>query len=88
MVKEYVGVVLNYRVGRKTQKARECLIRVWGVDGSEARQMIGWKVAWPQEQPKIFGRIAGLHGRGETLRARFEKGLPGQALGSRVRICR
>ena len=41
MVEEYVGVVLNYRVGRKTQKARECLIRVWGVDGSEARRVIG-----------------------------------------------
>ena len=35
---------------------------------------------------KIFGKIIGVHGRTGTLRVRFNRGVPGQALGTRVRI--
>jgi large subunit ribosomal protein L35Ae len=83
---EYEGVILNYRLGRKTQRPRECLIKVLGVETLEAGQMIGWKVAWPAKAPKIQGKIVSLHGRKGTLRARFSKGVPGQALRSHVKI--
>lgn len=86
MSKVYEGVITNYRVGRKTQNTRECLIRVLGVDISEAKRMVGWRVAWPCGESIIHGRIAGTHGRKGMLRARFDRGLPGQALSSRVRI--
>ena len=85
---EYEGVITNYRIGRKTQHPRECLIRVLVTEASEARRLIGWRVAWPSDDPKIFGRVAGTHGRKGTLRARFDKGLPGQALSDIVKIMR
>lgn len=88
MREEYEGVIANYRIGRKTQYPKECLIRVLGADTSEARLLMGWRVAWPSDDPRMFGRVAGLHGRKETLRVRFEKGVPGQALGSIVKIKR
>lgn len=88
LVEGYEGVILNYRIGPKTQNTKECLIRVLGVDASEARRMIGWKVCWPSEEPRIYGRVAGHHGRKGTLRVRFERGLPGQALSSLVKIVR
>jgi len=83
---EREGVILNYRLGRKTQYPKECLIEVLGVGPSEAGQMIGWKVAWPAEAPEIHGRIVGLHGRKGTLRVRFRRGVPGHALNSRIKI--
>lgn len=86
MRSEYEGVILNYRLGRKTQRPKEYLIKVSRVEVSETGQMIGWNVAWPSKDPKIRGRIVGLHGRKGMLRARFSKGVPGQALGSRVKI--
>jgi len=49
-------------------------------------RMIGLKVGWPVEDPKIIGKIIGVHGRTGTLRVRFKRGVPGQALGSRVKI--
>ena len=85
---EYVGVVLNYRLGGKSQRPKQCLIKVLGVEEWASKRLFGWKVGWPLDDPKIFGRITGRHGRRGTLKAKFEKGLPGQALGGRVRVTR
>jgi large subunit ribosomal protein L35Ae len=70
----------------KTQYPTQCLIKVLGVDPSDAKRIIGAKVGWPVDDPKIYGKIIGVHGRTGTLRVRFNRGVPGQALGSRVRI--
>lgn len=85
---EYVGVVLNYRLGRKSQRPKQCIIKVLGVEAWESKRLIGWKVGWPLDDPKIFGRVTGHHGRKGTLKAKFKKGVPGQALGGRVRATR
>jgi len=86
MPPEREGVILSYRLGRKTQRPRECIIKVEGVGPSEAGGLIGWCVDWPAGKAKVHGKIMGLHGRGGLLRARFKKGVPGQALSSRVRL--
>jgi large subunit ribosomal protein L35Ae len=83
---EYDGLILNYRLGKKTQSSKECLIKVFGIPLEETGHLVGWKVAWPESGPKIFGKIVGIHGRKGSLRARFSKGVPGQALGSRVKL--
>ncbi|KYH36327.1 MAG: 50S ribosomal protein L35 [Candidatus Bathyarchaeota archaeon B23] len=79
-------MILNYRTGPKTQRPRECLVRPLGVGPREAGGLIGWRVDWPADEPKIRGRVLSLHGRGGVLRVRFQRGVPGQALGSRVRL--
>lgn len=86
MGEEYVGVIQNYRLGKGSQRTKECLIRVLGEGAAEAKKLIGWDVGWPSEEPKIRGKIVCPHGRTRSLRARFRKGLPGQALSTRVRI--
>ncbi len=88
MQNEREGLIINYRLGRKTQYPRECLIKVLEIDPSDSKQMIGWKVGWPADDPKIYGKIVGFHGRRGTLRVRFKRGVPGQALNSRVKIIR
>ncbi len=77
---------MNYRLGRKTQYPKMCLIKVLDAGPSDSKQMIGWKVGWPADDPKIFGKIVGFHGRKGTLRVKFKRGVPGQALNSRVKI--
>ena len=77
---------MNYRLGKKTQYPKECLIKVFGVETGEAGKMIGWKVGWPADNPNIYGKIIGLHGRIGMLRVRFNRGVPGQALNSRIKI--
>lgn len=83
---ERVGFIINYRLGKKTQKPKECLIKIPGMGASEAGQFLGIKVCWPADEPKIYGKIVSLHGRQGMLKARFKKGIPGQALNSRIKI--
>ena len=81
------GVVVSHRRGPKTQKPRECLIKFTGVESAgEAGQLIGRKIAWPIGERRCIGKIVSVHGKKGLARARFRKGLPGDALGSLVEI--
>ena len=87
MSKPIVAVIVSYRRGPKTQRPREYLLRFPGVaSASDAARLIGRKVAWPVGTRKRRGRIQTLHGRNGLLKARFTKGLPGNALGSFVEL--
>jgi large subunit ribosomal protein L35Ae len=82
------GIIIGHR-GRtpETQKPKEFLIQFSDVKSvSEAAQLIGRKVAWPVGERKCTGKIVSLHGKNGLVKARFRKGVPGQALGSPVEI--
>jgi len=81
------GVVVSYRRGPKTQKPKEYLLRFPGIKSvGGAGRLIGRKVAWPVGKRETRGKIVALHGKNGLVRARFKKGMPGQALGSLVEI--
>jgi large subunit ribosomal protein L35Ae len=81
------GFIVNYRKGPKTQTPKECLLKFHGIESAyEAARLLGRRVAWPVKERKCIGKIVALHGKKGTVRARFRKGLPGQALGSHVEI--
>ena len=81
------GIIVNFRVGPKTQKPKECVIQFKHLlSPSEAGRLIGRKVAWKREKTKIIGKIVALHGGNGLVRVRFRKGLPGQALGTTVEL--
>lgn len=87
MAETVQGVILNYRVGPKTQKSKECIIRFAHITSvSEAGRLIGRKVAWKSGKNKIIGKIVTLHGKKGVVRARFRRGVPGQALGTTVEL--
>jgi len=81
------GLIVNYRRGPKTQKPKECIIKFPHVKSpSEASSLIGRKVAWPVRSRKCIGKIIAPHGGKGLVRARFRKGVPGEALGTPVEI--
>ena len=80
------GLILNYRIGRKTQHPKQCLIKVLGAEPSDAKRMIGLKGVLACRRPKICDKIVDVHGRKGVLRGRFNRGVPGQALCSLVKI--
>jgi large subunit ribosomal protein L35Ae len=88
MSMELKGVVISYRRGPGTQRSRECLIKFPNVKSRfEASKLIGRKIVWSDgKSSTIAGVILSPHGKKGIVRARFRKGLPGQALGSLVRI--
>jgi large subunit ribosomal protein L35Ae len=82
------GVIVNFRRGRKTYTPRHYIIEVDGVnDRKKAAGLIGKAVSWKSEAGKMLtGKIASAHGNKGVVRAVFEIGLPGQAIGTKVEI--
>ncbi|MDH3347210.1 MAG: 50S ribosomal protein L35ae [Desulfobulbaceae bacterium] len=82
--------VIQFRRGRKNYKPRHFLIEISGVDSREkAAEFVGKAVEWssPGKEPKtITGKISSAHGGNGVVRAIFEKGLPGQSIGTDVAI--
>jgi len=87
MAQTIQGAIKNYRVGPGTQRSKECIIKFAHITSvSEASGLVGRKVAWKVGKKKIVGKIVALHGKKGVVRARFRRGLPGQALGTTVEL--
>ena len=82
------GKVIQFRRGRKTVSERHFLIELDGVSSrKDAEKFVGKDVEWKSPAGKIIkGKIAAAHGKKGIVRAIFEKGLPGQALTTKVEV--
>lgn len=76
--------ITNYHIGIRTQASKEILIEVIGAESAKTGKFIGKKIVWKNLTCQLVGQIIGLHGKNGMLRARFKKGVPGQAIGSIV----
>ena len=81
------GRIMNYRIGIKTQMTSECLIQFPQVTSvALTGQLIGKSVEWKGLNKNLTGKIVGFHGKNGVVRARFKRGVPGQALGTNVQL--
>lgn len=82
------GLIINYRRGLKTQTPRQYIIEVEGISTKSATEKLrGKKIVWKTKAGKsMIGKIMQAHGAKGAVRAKFEKGLPGQAIGTKVEI--
>ncbi len=82
------ATILSFRRGRHTQRMNQFLLEVEGVETrAKAAQFIGKSIVWRSPAKReIVGKITQPHGNSGVLRARFSKGLPGTALGTKVEI--
>ena len=81
------GTIVNFRRGRRTVKGNQMIVEVAGFDKEKASKLISKKVIYKTEGSKeISGRVAGTHGNSGALRVVFSKGMPGQAVGNKVKI--
>jgi len=83
---EIIGRITNYRIGIRTQQSKECLIEFKSMDSSATGQLVGQKVVWTNGKKNFIGKIMGLHGRNGMVRVRFSKPVPGQAIGTIVKM--
>lgn len=82
------GIIVNFRSARHHQYDNHMIIVVEGVDSKEkASKLVGKTVTWNSPGKKtINGQIAKEHGNKGAVRAIFERGMPGQSVGSKVEI--
>ena len=84
------ATVIQFRRGRKTFKPRHFLIEIEGTKNrEEASKFVGKEVTWTstgKNAKQINGKISSAHGGNGVVRAIFERGLPGQAIGTEVEV--
>jgi large subunit ribosomal protein L35Ae len=82
------GIIVNYRQGRHTQNPYQMIVKIETIISKEqAEKLVGTKVVWKTPTGKeIAGKITSAHGNKGVVRVRFEKGMPGQAIGSEILV--
>ncbi|MFH0970264.1 MAG: 50S ribosomal protein L35ae [Candidatus Diapherotrites archaeon] len=82
------GILKNYRRGKNTQHPTQYVVEVEGIDSrAKAHSLAGKKVTWKSVANKVItGKIMAAHGNSGAVRVKFDKGLPGQAIGGSVTI--
>ena len=85
------AVIASFRGSHKTQRGNQIIVHAEGIGTRQkATALEGKKVSWinPEGKKKvqISGYVSKAHGGKGALRVVLEKGLPGQALGTKVEI--
>ena len=83
------GVISNYKRGRHTIHQKHCILVFPDIKTrKDANKLIGRTVMWITPTGKeLKGVITRAHGNNGAVRAHFKKaGVPGQALGKKVKI--
>jgi len=83
------GQINNFRGSYKNQQgSNQVIVVVDGVSSKDsATKLIGKKITWTNTKGNsIEGKVSAAHGNKGAIRAIFEKGIPGQALGKEVKI--
>ncbi|MBW2970875.1 50S ribosomal protein L35ae [Candidatus Woesearchaeota archaeon] len=80
------AVIVNFKRGRHRQYTNQMILKIEDSDSKEkAAKFVGKKVTYTSPAgKKIVGEIRSPHGNKGALRALFERGLPGQAIGKKV----
>lgn len=81
------ATVMHFRQGRHHVNPKQMILKVADT-AEDAAKVVGKDVMWTSPSgTEIKGKISALHGRKGNVRAIFtEKGLPGQALGQKIKI--
>jgi len=82
------ATILNFRRGRHVQHPNQVILKIDGITSiKEAGALLNKTVIWTSPAGKaIKGIIKASHGNRGCVRAALEKGLPGQALGQKIKI--
>ena len=82
------GKISNYRQGVHTEYTNQYVVSVDGVsDRQMAQGIIGKRVVFKTVSGKeIVGKVSKPHGNSGAVLVRFDKGLPGQAVGMEVEL--
>ncbi|MEK6940449.1 MAG: 50S ribosomal protein L35ae [Nanoarchaeota archaeon] len=84
------AVIIHYRGSKKNRYkyGNHIILKVPKVDNKEsALKLLHKTVKWKSSSGKLItGEIVKEHGNKGAVRAIFERGLPGQALGKKVEV--
>jgi large subunit ribosomal protein L35Ae len=84
------GIITSFRRGRHCLTENQVIVKVDGISNKEdATKLVGKEVKFicsGKDKKSIAGKVSAVHGNSGAVRALFETGLPGQAIGTKVTL--
>lgn len=82
------ALIASYERSRHLIHFNQAIIKLEGInDKKAASKYIGTKIVFKTKSGRMIkGFIKDVHGDNGRLRARFERGLPGQAIGQEINL--
>ena len=82
------GYIKNFKRGRHTQTTNQMIVYPEELKGKEeATKLVEKTVTWTSPGGnEIKGKVRSAHGTKGAIRVLFERGMPGQAIGTPVEI--
>jgi len=82
------ATVVNFRKSVHVQTGNQLVLKIKGIsDRKQAAELVGKTVTWTSPAKRdIIGKVSSAHGNKGAVRAIFEKGMPGQVFGTKVKI--
>lgn len=82
------GTIVHFRGSRRVKRSNQMVVLIKSIDDKEkASKLVGRKVTWKTSAGKqLTGQITAAHGNSGALRVRFDTGMPGQSIGTKVAI--
>ncbi|MBI2630222.1 50S ribosomal protein L35ae [Candidatus Pacearchaeota archaeon] len=81
------GTVEQFRRGRHRIHEKHFVLDLSSKNREEAKKLVGRIVSWKSPAGKeIRGKISSAHGNKGRVRAIFERGLPGQSVGTEITL--
>jgi len=84
------ATIVSFRRGRHTQCNNQLILQIDNVDSKDkTKSLVGKHVVWTcpgKNKKEINGIIKSSHGNSGAVRAYFDKGVPGQALGTKIQV--
>lgn len=82
------ALINNFRMSRHRQTTNHIILTLPKVGNKEqAKKLIGKKIVFKTKTGReIKGEIKSSHGNKGAVRAIFERGLPGQAIGTKIKV--
>jgi large subunit ribosomal protein L35Ae len=81
------GTIVNFKRNRTRTTENQMIVQAVGISSKEdAKKLVGKKVTFNTGKKDMFGTVAAAHGNSGALRVLFESGMPGQAIGQKVKI--
>jgi large subunit ribosomal protein L35Ae len=82
------GIIVNFRGSNHVKSGNQMIILPKGCDSKDkAAKLVGKTVTWTSPAGKeLKGKVSAAHGGNGAVRVLFETGMPGQAIGTVVKI--
>ena len=81
------GIINNFRRSKRKPSENQMIVLIDGINNkADAKNLVGKKVVYNTGKKDITGKISSPHGNTGAVRVIFSTGMPGQAVGKKVKI--